>query len=142
MKAVAGSRAWLATLSTGALALLLGSTGCQVDYGGQTLPSPFYQQDDIQYFPAGPEFKLTREATAQRAARAQERARLGGPGAAGVPGVAPPPAGGAVVVPGGPAPEAQLPGPGIAPAPGEEGIQPPNAIVPPPDGGNNPLGEP
>ena len=28
-------------------------TGCQVDVGGQTLPSPYYLQDDIQYFPAG-----------------------------------------------------------------------------------------
>jgi len=42
-------------------------TGCQVDIGGQTLPSPYYQQDDIQYFPPGPEFKLSREAAAQKA---------------------------------------------------------------------------
>jgi hypothetical protein len=27
-------------------------TGCQVDVGGQTLPSPYYLKDDIQYFPA------------------------------------------------------------------------------------------
>lgn len=40
--------------------------GCQVDVGGQTLPSPYYQQDDIQYFPPGPEFKLSREAAAQK----------------------------------------------------------------------------
>jgi hypothetical protein len=31
------------------------------------LPSPYYQQDDIQYFPPGPEFKLSREAAAQKA---------------------------------------------------------------------------
>jgi hypothetical protein len=37
-------------------------TGCQVDVGGQTLPNPYYQTDDIQYFPPGPEFKLSREA--------------------------------------------------------------------------------
>ncbi|HEY2893372.1 MAG TPA: hypothetical protein VGJ16_04145 [Pirellulales bacterium] len=42
-------------------------TGCQVDVAGQTLPSPWYQQDDIQYFPPGPEFKLSREAAAQKA---------------------------------------------------------------------------
>jgi len=42
-------------------------TGCQVDVGGQTLPSAYYLQDDIQYFPAGPEFKLAREAAAQKA---------------------------------------------------------------------------
>ena len=42
-------------------------TGCQVDVGGQTLPSAYHLQDDIQYFPAGPEFKLSREAAAQKA---------------------------------------------------------------------------
>ncbi len=52
-----------------ALAALAGlaSTGCQVDVGGQTLPSAYYLQDDIQYFPAGPEFKLSKEAAAQKA---------------------------------------------------------------------------
>ena len=43
------------------------STGCQVDVGGQTLPSAYYLQDDIQYFPAGPEFKLSKDAAAQKA---------------------------------------------------------------------------
>ena len=42
----------------------LGLTGCQVDLGGQTLPSPYYMDDDVQYFPPGPEFKLAREAAA------------------------------------------------------------------------------
>ncbi|MEI8228825.1 MAG: hypothetical protein WCH77_11270 [Planctomycetota bacterium] len=42
-------------------------TGCQVDVGGQTLPSPYYLQDDIQYFPSGPEFKLSKEAAALKA---------------------------------------------------------------------------
>lgn len=46
---------------------MLCTTGCQVDIGGQTLPSPYYQKDDIQYFPAGPEFKLSREAAQQKA---------------------------------------------------------------------------
>jgi hypothetical protein len=45
----------------------LGLTGCQVDVGGQTLPSAYYLQDDIQYFPAGPEFKLAKEAAALKA---------------------------------------------------------------------------
>ena len=43
------------------------TTGCQVDVGGQTLPSPYYLHDDIQYFPSGPEFKLSKEAAAQKA---------------------------------------------------------------------------
>ncbi|NDC64106.1 MAG: hypothetical protein EBZ59_09025 [Planctomycetia bacterium] len=42
-------------------------SGCQVDVGGQTLPSAYYLQDDIQYFPAGPEFKLSKEAAALKA---------------------------------------------------------------------------
>ena len=42
------------------------SVGCQSDYAGQTLPSPYWQKDDIQYFPPGPEFKLSREAAAMR----------------------------------------------------------------------------
>jgi hypothetical protein len=53
-----------------ALGLLgsVGLTGCQVTTGGQTLPSPYYLDDDVQYFPSGREFKLQREADAQRAA--------------------------------------------------------------------------
>ncbi len=58
------------------LGLLASSTGCQVSVGGQTLPSPYYLLDDVQYDPAGPEFKLSREAAALEAARAQEKARL------------------------------------------------------------------
>jgi hypothetical protein len=45
-------------------------SGCQVSVGGQTLPSPNYMEDDIQYFPSGPEFKLEREANALSEARA------------------------------------------------------------------------
>lgn len=55
--------------------ILCTSSGCQVSLNGQTLPSPYYLQDDVQYFPAGPEFKLPREAAALRAARAEEKAR-------------------------------------------------------------------
>jgi hypothetical protein len=44
-------------------------TGCQVTVGGQTLPSAYYLNDDVQYYPAGPEFKLSREAAAMREAQ-------------------------------------------------------------------------
>ncbi|MFN9368847.1 MAG: hypothetical protein ACK6CT_08780 [Planctomycetia bacterium] len=54
-----------ATLAIGVGSAML--TGCQVDVGGQTLPSAYYLQDDIQYFPAGPEMKLSKEAAAQKA---------------------------------------------------------------------------
>ena len=57
------ARVLLAATALGGLSL----TGCQVDVGGQTLPSAYYLQDDIQYFPAGPEFKLSKEAAAQKA---------------------------------------------------------------------------
>ena len=62
------------TLALGA-ATIATSTGCQVGVAGQTLPSPYYLDDDVQYFPAGPEFKLPREAAALRAARAEEKLR-------------------------------------------------------------------
>lgn len=58
----------------------LSTTGCQVDVGGQTLPSAYYLHDDIQYFPAGPEFILSKEAAAQKAYRkemAEDDAALG-----------------------------------------------------------------
>lgn len=61
----------LAGIRGGVLTLLavlaLGATGCQVDVGGQTLPSAWYMQDDVQYFAPGPEFKLQNEANAMRA---------------------------------------------------------------------------
>ncbi len=43
----------------GAFGLCGALTGCQSTVGGQTLPSAYYLRDDVQYFPAGPEFKLT-----------------------------------------------------------------------------------
>ncbi len=52
---------------------LIAATGCQVSLNGQTLPSAYYLEDDVQYFPSGPEFKLSREAAALRAARAEEK---------------------------------------------------------------------
>jgi len=54
---------------------LVFTTGCQVDVGGQTLPSPYYMQDDVQHFAPGPEFKLSNEAAEMKrfkAARASE----------------------------------------------------------------------
>ena len=54
------------------LLVTLGTTGCQWEVGGQTLPSPFWMTDDVQYYAPGPEFKLAREAAAQKAAQAQQ----------------------------------------------------------------------
>ncbi len=58
-------------LGLGLLAAV-GLTGCQVDIGGQVLPSPYYMMDDVQYFPPGPEFKLAREAAALQEAAEEE----------------------------------------------------------------------
>jgi hypothetical protein len=45
--------------------------GCQVVEGGQILPSPYYVSDDVQYFPPGPEFKLSNEAAAMQKYKAE-----------------------------------------------------------------------
>ena len=47
-----------------ACAGLLGSVGCQSQIGGQTLPSPHYMQDDVQYFAPSCDMPLQREAAA------------------------------------------------------------------------------
>lgn len=67
---------WALALVLGVVAVA-GTTGCQVEYGGQTLPSPYYMQDDIQYYAPGPEFKLAREAAALEQARREEKLRAG-----------------------------------------------------------------
>jgi hypothetical protein len=51
----------LAVLFAGGLGMVAVSTGCQTTVGGQTLPSAYFLRDDVQYFPAGPEFVLTKE---------------------------------------------------------------------------------
>jgi hypothetical protein len=51
----------LAVMFVGGLGLMAVSSGCQTTVGGQTLPSAYYLLDDVQYFPAGPEFVLTNE---------------------------------------------------------------------------------
>jgi hypothetical protein len=56
-------------------ALTLSATGCQIVENGQTLPSPYYQFDDVQYFAPGPEFPISNEAAAQKAYKAEEEAR-------------------------------------------------------------------
>lgn len=57
-------------LGLGLLALAT-AAGCQASIGGQTLPSPYWTQDDVQYFGPGPEFKLAREAAQMKAYNAE-----------------------------------------------------------------------
>ncbi len=98
----------LALLGLGLLSAVT-MTGCQVDVGGQTLPSATYLTDDIQYFPTGPKFKLTQEAAAMKA-YSEQQAQFnqgpfpGGPGGQFGPGVPVPPVPGGGVVPVVPAP--------------------------------------
>lgn len=53
-----------------ALFSVVGATGCQITEAGQTLPSPYYIDDDVQFFAPDTEFKLSREAAAMQAAKA------------------------------------------------------------------------
>lgn len=72
------NRLSMAAIGLGMACAALGSTGCQIVEGGQTLPSGYYIADDIQYFPPGPEFKLSREAAAQKAYKADLEAAEAG----------------------------------------------------------------
>jgi hypothetical protein len=76
-KKSAARKLFLACLAPAALLL----TGCQVEMAGQTLPSPWYLTDDIQYYAPGPEFKLAREAAAMQeqkeAIRSQQQSAVG-----------------------------------------------------------------
>lgn len=68
------SRSWMhATMCGILLAAAVTATGCQVSVSGQTLPSPYYTQDDVQYFPPGPEFKLSEEANMMKAYNAESQ---------------------------------------------------------------------
>ena len=48
---------------------ILPSVGCQVEYAGMTLPSGKYMHDDVQYFPAGPDFPWANTQAATQRAR-------------------------------------------------------------------------
>lgn len=77
MKTTSGHKTVLFSI---AAAMLCGSlfTGCQTSIGGQTLPSASYLNDDVQYYPAGPENKLANQIEAARKYRLeQEKLRPG-----------------------------------------------------------------
>ena len=75
------TRRHVARWSALALGVILPSVGCQVEYGGMTLPSGRYMHDDVQYFPSGPDFPWANTQAATQ--RARMRAM----------GIEPPPAG-------------------------------------------------
>ena len=77
MKATAGrSRILLSFLAAISSSVVL--TGCQTSIGGQTLPSATYLDDDVQYFPAGPESKLTNQVEATRKYQLEQEQLRGG----------------------------------------------------------------
>jgi len=65
-------------------------TGCQSTVGGQTLPSGYYLRDDVQFFPAGPKFKLTNELRAHQQYQLDQQAIRDGLEAEGAPAAAAP----------------------------------------------------
>ncbi len=52
----------------------VGLTGCQSQFGGQTLPSPYYLDTDVQYYAPGPQMILSREAAALKTYNQEEAA--------------------------------------------------------------------
>ena len=62
------------TLALVGMLSFAGLCGCQTNMGGQTLPSAYYLRDDVQYFPAGPEFLLPNAVRAQEEYKASEEA--------------------------------------------------------------------
>jgi len=62
-----GRCGWRICLLGLGLISVLGLSGRRRQSGSQTLPSPWYLQDDVQYFPPGAQFPLSREAAAQKA---------------------------------------------------------------------------
>lgn len=65
------TRPWLLL---GCAVVSCASMGClQSTIGGQTLPSENYLRDDLQFYPAGPEFKLSRQVQALEEYKARQQ---------------------------------------------------------------------
>ncbi len=63
------TRRRIAQWSALAMGVILPSVGCQVEYGGMTLPSGRYMHDDVQYFPSSPDFPWANTQAATQRAR-------------------------------------------------------------------------
>ena len=79
MKTSSGQKRILLSL-VAAMASCALFTGCQTSIGGQTLPSATYLDDDVQYFVAGPEFKLSNQVEAARKYRLEQEQLKGASG--------------------------------------------------------------
>lgn len=60
---------WKIVLLGLALGGCLGLTGCMGNYSGQNLPSAYYLNSQVQYYPPGNQFPLTNEAACKRRIR-------------------------------------------------------------------------
>ena len=84
-------RPWLMLVGCSLLSTV--GAGCQSTVGGQTLPSAYYLRDDVQYFPPGPEFRLSRQVEALEEYKLRQQGAIepvGGPPPANEPGPAQP----------------------------------------------------
>ena len=72
MKKKTDNRFHALLLGIGLVAVSFGS-GCQSHMAGQTLPSPWYLDDDVQYFAPGSEMILAREAAVMKEYAAQRQ---------------------------------------------------------------------
>jgi hypothetical protein len=63
----------------GVVGAVAGLTGCQATYNNQTLPSPYYLSNNIQYYPPGPWFKLQHEADNMKLYNEQAAQQQGAP---------------------------------------------------------------
>ena len=62
-----GRCGWTVGLLGLGLISVMGLTGCQIQIeAGQTLPSPWYLNENVQYFPPEHQFPLSKEAAAQK----------------------------------------------------------------------------
>ena len=68
------NRGWRGLMLASCLLLSAVSAGCfQTTVGGQTLPSAYYLDDDVQYFPTGPEQKLSNQIRAMERYKAEQQ---------------------------------------------------------------------
>jgi hypothetical protein len=56
------NRLFAVTLLVAAAVVSLTAAGCSVYTNGMTLPTPFYHENRVQYFPRGTEFPFPNEA--------------------------------------------------------------------------------
>jgi len=63
---------WVLTIMGGTILLgAFSSIGCTVHTNGMTLPSPHWTKQNVQYFPTGPQFPLTKEENMMKEAKAE-----------------------------------------------------------------------